>query len=418
MEEKGTKNDITWLLYLIVILSAGYLVALAVIDHVLYPRPVFALAYYLVNGLAVLIVLGLIFGSRNASHLRTTFLPLVILLLSVPPIVMAHLVTRRMPPIQASGPEAIILRTMPLLLMALILTAWQYGWRYVVLFSGSIAAFTLVIHVYFYRLGGASLLPPLTILLIQTISFLVTGYFISMLLQGLQQKQASLAQANAQLLHYASTLEELTISRERNRMARELHDTLAHTLSGLSVQLETAKAYWDVDPATTQRLLDQSLTATRNGLQETRRALKSLRASPLDDLGLLLAIRQLAESTAERANLHLDLTLPATLPVLSPTVEQAVYRVAQEALANAAHHANASQLRVNLTSNEVQVILTVQDNGIGFAPQHTEQAEHYGLAGMHERARLIGGNLSLKSRPRQGTTVKLMLPLGDRVRIE
>jgi two-component system sensor histidine kinase UhpB len=192
-------------------------------------------------------------------------------------------------------------------------------------------------------------------------------------------------------------------------MARELHDTLAHTLSGLSVQLETVKAYWDVDPTTAQRLLDKSLAATRDGLQETRRALKSLRASSLDDLGLLLAVRQLAESAAARANLHLDLVLPTTLPTLPAAVEQCLYRVAQEAIANVVHHANARTLTVHLTYSNTDCVLTVQDDGLGFDPHHTNQAGHFGLTGMRERAALAGGNLVIESRRDAGTKVQLRI---------
>lgn len=146
------------------------------------------------------------------------------------------------------------------------------------------------------------------------LGFLVVGYFISTLMRMFQQQQAALAQANAQLINYAATQEDLTISRERNRMARELHDTLAHTLSALSVQLETINAYWEVDPAAAQRMLTTALSVTRAGLQETRRALKSLRASPLDDLGLIQALRQIATETATRANLRLNLQIPERLP--------------------------------------------------------------------------------------------------------
>jgi signal transduction histidine kinase len=190
-------------------------------------------------------------------------------------------------------------------------------------------------------------------------------------------------------------------------MARELHDTLAHTLSGLSVQLETVKAYLEVDPVTAQTLLDQSLAVTRSGLQETRRALKSLRASPLDDLGLALAISQLAHSAAERANLKLDLSLPEPLPALSPEVEQCLYRVTQEAVANVAHHANARHLSVTLTCEADQVMLLIKDDGRGFDVCQGEQAGHYGLAGMRERATLIGADLNIESQPGHGTRLQL-----------
>jgi signal transduction histidine kinase len=249
------------------------------------------------------------------------------------------------------------------------------------------------------------LLPPATISLIQTVSFLVVGYFINVLVTRLQQQQTALEEANKRLVDYAGTLEELTLSRERNRLARELHDTLAHTLSALSVQLETAKAYWEVDPAAAQAMLDTSLNATRAGLQETRRALKALRATPLEDLGLLLALRELAEESAARANARLQLTLPGTLSPLSPAVEQTLYRIAQEALANARHHANAQTLTVALTVEGDRLSLRVQDDGIGFTSSAPHTDGHFGLSGMRERARLVDGDLRIASQPDEGTTI-------------
>jgi signal transduction histidine kinase len=409
MAERDSQTNVMALLPLTAGLWLGYLLVLLAIDHLFYPRPVFPPLYYLISGFDALVVLGLALWPQGRPWLGDAFLPLVIGLMSVVPVVMAQLVTTRQPPTPASGPEAVLLRTMPPLLMALILTAWQYGWRYVLLFSSGIALLTMGLHLYFYRPGGASLLPPLTVLLIQTVSFLVAGYFISVLIGRLRQQQESLAQANAQLTDYAATLEELTISRERNRMARELHDTLAHTLSALSVQLETVKAYWEVDPAAAQHLLDKSLTATRSGLQETRRALKSLRASPLDDLGLLLALRQLATETAQRANLQLNLLVPEHLPSLAPEVELCLYRVAQEAAANVAHHANAHTLTVQLSINGRNVLLLVRDDGLGFNVQQGEASGHFGLAGMRERAQLVGGQLTIDSQPGQGTTIRLII---------
>ena len=180
-----------------------------------------------------------------------------------------------------------------------------------------------------------------------------------------QARREELTTANHQLAQYAGNLEELTISRERNRMARELHDTLAHTLSGLSVQLETARAFWDVDEGTAKELLDQSLAATRSGLQETRRALQSLRATPLEDLGLVLALKGLAESAESRAGLTLDLDLPTQPLTLTPAIEQAVYRIAQEAVNNVIKHATAKTLMLSLqTGNPIELV--VADDGVGF----------------------------------------------------
>lgn len=406
MRARDSQPNALALLPLTAGLWLAYLLALLVIDQLLGPRPIFPAWYYLLNGGAALGILGLSLWPQGRIQLGRIFLPLAIGLLSVAPVIMAQVVSMRLPPHQSISPEAMLVRMMPLLLMALVLTAWQYSWRHVVLFSGGMALFTLGLHLFFYRPGGPSLLPQITMVLIQTISFLVVGYFISSLMQRLHQQQASLARANAQLADYAATVEELTISRERNRMARELHDTLAHTLSALSVQLETVNAYWEVDPTAAQAMLTTALGATRSGLQETRRALKALRASPLDDLGMVQALRQMLTETAMRANLRLKLDLPDRLAALAPAVEQCLYRVAQEAAANVVHHANARTLTVQLCLDN-GITLLVSDDGQGFDPRQAEASGHFGLAGMRERAQLIGGELTITSRQGQGATIQL-----------
>jgi signal transduction histidine kinase len=409
VKTQETAIDRVALLRLAVALWLGYLFVLAVIDHTLYPHPVFPPHYYLINSLDALAVLGLALWRQGQRRLGGAFLPLVIALISLIPVVTSNTAVLGVPPGPSNRPEVLMLRTLPILFVALILTAWQYGWPIVVGFSVGVNLFALGLHLFFYRLGPVSLLPPVVVLLIQTVSFLVVGYFIHTLMTRMEQQRRALERANTRLLDYAGTLEDLATSRERNRLARELHDTLAHTLSGLSVQLETAKAYWDVDPATAQRLLAQSLAATRAGLQETRRALNALRSSPLEDLGLRLAVRQLAESAAERADLHLDLALPASLPALSDAEEQCVYRIAQEAVANVVHHANARTLTVHLARENHGIRLTVGDDGQGFEPHHLETAGHYGLKGMHERAALSGGTLTVESRSGAGTEVQLRI---------
>jgi signal transduction histidine kinase len=409
MKRKGTETDLTHLLCLVVVLWMGYLFSLAAIDHSFYPRPVFGLPFYLINGLDALVVLGLSIWPRSRMKLGRCFLPLVIVLLSVVPVVSGNLLVLRMPPTPAGNPEAIMLRLLPMTFMALVLTAWQYRWKHVVVFTLAMAGFNLGLHGWFFRPGGAPFLPPVTAFVIQAVSFLLVGYFISTLMSRLRAQNVALEQANAQLVHYSSTLEHLTISRERNRLARELHDTLAHTLSALSVQLETAKAYFDVDSGATKELLEKSLQVTRSGLMETRRALKSLRASPLEDLGLLLALRKMAEEAAARVKLKLHLSLPDQLESLSPDVEQAVYRVAQEAVANVAHHANAQNLTMQLAINDGRLALMVGDDGLGFNVQQGEGTGRFGLTGMRERTQLVGGQLMIESRPGQGTTIKLMI---------
>jgi signal transduction histidine kinase len=188
-----------------------------------------------------------------------------------------------------------------------------------------------------------------------------------------------------------------------------LHDTVVHTLSGLSVQLETIRAYWDVEPETAKSMLESSMEATRTGLQETRRAIKALRASPLDDLGLVGAIQNLLDFAAQRGNLVIDSALPGGELFLPPNIEQALYRITQEAIENIIHHAQAKKIFARLQIQDKDINLLIQDDGIGFDPQVISFAGHYGLTGMRERAKLAGGELTILSQPQQGTKIQLVI---------
>jgi signal transduction histidine kinase len=159
-------------------------------------------------------------------------------------------------------------------------------------------------------------------------------------------------------------------------------------------------------------MLDQALQHTRGGLTEARRALKALRASPLDDLELALALRTLAESVAARASLILEVELPNQVERVAPEIEQCVYRIAQEALTNVARHAEAKLLRLSLEHDSKQLMLTIVDDGRGFDPTAVNGAR-FGLTGLRERAEMIGGRLEVESALQRGTIVQLVLPMSE-----
>ncbi|MDW8403258.1 sensor histidine kinase [Chloroflexus sp.] len=419
--------DISRLLRAAAWMWLGYLAALSLIDAWLYLRLDTLLIYYLLNGSAALAFLLAAYWEPPSHRLSEMRLPVMLILLAIMPLIGNHLLLVRLPPGPLSNPEGMALRQLPILFLALIITAWQYRLAGVLAFSGATAlieVLTVVIVAPLARLllapaagppGGFAPAPLqginvfLILGLVRTISFAIVGVFVNQLIERLNQQQQSLQAANARLAHYASTLESLAISRERNRLAHELHDTLAHSLSAIAVQLETARAYWEQDSAKARALVEQAHAATRSGLEETRRALKALRASPLDEVGLLAALRRLAESAAARAKLDLTLTLPDHLPVLAPDIEQAIYRIAQEALENVVAHAHATRLTVRLTQQDHSLCLAVQDNGRGFRVADLADSGHFGLIGMRERARMAGGELDLASAPGHGTTVILTI---------
>ena len=246
----------------------------------------------------------------------------------------------------------------------------------------------------------------LTAVLAQVIIFGIVGFFINVIISWLRRQSDALSEANSRLTRYAETLEDLAVTRERNRIAQELHDTLSHTLSGLSVQLETMKAYWEIDRNECRKMLDKSLSVTRAGLEETRRAVMALRAKPLEELGLEKAIREMAKEATTHSNMKLDISV-SSMPALPPSLEQCIYRIAQESITNVLRHAHASNLKVRLEKRNGNVLMAIEDDGIGFEEQADSDNQHFGLTGMKERAELVNGHLKITSHPGLGTMVEL-----------
>ena len=409
MKRTPPGSDVVRLIRFAAILWIGYLIVLALISQS-FPAPQRAnLLYYVLLGCIALLCLGLSYWPWIQERLRQAFIPVIVVIITVMPVIVNWLMTRLFPFGPQFPPEVPVLGLLPFLFIALLLVAWQYKWQYILFIILGTTGLNLGVIWSFAEPGTPSFQGGLVITLIQSIIFLAVGFSISYLMSRLREQQQSLEEANIRLTHYASTLEHLTTSRERNRLARELHDTLAHTLSGLSVQLETIKAYWDVDQQTARSILEKSLAVAHLGLEETRRALKALRASPLDDLGLALAISTMVEDTAARANLVLDLAIMDKVPALSPDVEQCVYRVAQEAVTNVVKHANAKSLTVKLEFIEEKVTFIVSDDGVGFDIEKSSKTSHFGLTGMRERAQLIGGKFDVLSKAGYGTTIQLTI---------
>ena len=309
-----------------------------------------------------------------------------------------------------------------LLSLNILFVAWQFNMRAVLLYYSVVLAVLFFLFWQFGFLAIDGFAITLSVIMVSTSLFtmLLPGSLIAHLMTQQRRQRAALAAAaeeqtrtNKQLVHYASSLEELTISRERNRMARELHDTLAHSLSAVTVQLGAVETLWESSPEAAKALLMQADGSARDGLDEARRALQALRASPLEDLGLVLALEALTKEAAERTGAKLHLDMPKmSLTFLEPHFEQSIYRVAQEAIENCVRHAMAKTLWVSLIHSENQIQISIQDDGQGFDQTHSAPSGHYGIEGMKERAHVIGGTLQVESSLGKGTMVKLVVPLG------
>ncbi|MCB0050769.1 MAG: sensor histidine kinase, partial [Caldilinea sp.] len=196
---------------------------------------------------------------------------------------------------------------------------------------------------------------------------------------------------------------------ERQRMARELHDTLAQGVAGLVLQLEAVKAHLAAGrDERAAAIVDQALGRARSTLAESRAAIDDLRAMS-SDVGTALGER--AERFTQATGIPCAVEVAAGADDALPAEASShVLAVLGEALANVARHAAASQVTVRLAREEGDVVLAVCDDGRGFDPAQAAPAGHYGLLGMHERARLLGGSLTVTSAAGEGTCVRLAAP--------
>jgi two-component system NarL family sensor kinase len=208
---------------------------------------------------------------------------------------------------------------------------------------------------------------------------------------------------------------ELGAVKERNRLAREIHDTLAQGLTAIALQLETADALLDsgANAQRTQQAVRQALELTRANLEEARRSVLDLRAAPLEGRTLSEALAVLVKEWSSRRKVKVNFdTTDANRP-LPVRIEVGLYRIAQEALTNIGRHAKANHVTLQLITMPDEVQLVVYDDGRGFDPEAVDDG-HYGLVGMNERAKLLGGSLELCSSPDNGTRIDVNVPLENK----
>jgi two-component system sensor histidine kinase UhpB len=192
---------------------------------------------------------------------------------------------------------------------------------------------------------------------------------------------------------------------ERARVARELHDEVGQLLTGVVLQLEGLGA--TVTPPR-RRDVAAIQDAVREGVESVREIAQGLRPPALDEFGLRASLVALAVGLGEQSGVRVLHHIDADLPALERETELAVYRVAQEAMTNIVRHAEAQNVELALERRNGAVVLTVRDDGRGFDTRHLRSAT--GVAGMRERALLVGGSLAISGSPWKGTEVRLQVP--------
>jgi signal transduction histidine kinase len=217
---------------------------------------------------------------------------------------------------------------------------------------------------------------------------------------------AELGDANRQLREYAAQAEELATVKERNRLAREIHDSLGHYLTAIHMQLRAAGAVLERDPSVARDALGKAQGMAQQGLAEVRRSVATLRASPLENRSLSGAVGGLVDE-CRAAGIATEFIVRGEERALAPQAELALYRAAQEGLTNVRKHAQASSAEVTLDyRGDGSVRLALRDDGVGAE----DPSGGYGLVGIRERVHLLGGEVHVETAPGEGFVLRVSVP--------
>jgi NarL family two-component system sensor histidine kinase YdfH len=225
-----------------------------------------------------------------------------------------------------------------------------------------------------------------------------------------QKLLRELEQAHRQLAEDAVRIEDLTRVAERQRMARELHDTLAQGLTGLVLQLEAVKAHLvGGREGRALEIVMQAMGRARSALADARSAIDDLRTSAIPPTDLQRGLEEEARRFTAATGIPCT-TRFSSLSPMSSACSEAILRSVAEGLLNVARHARANQVWLGVTEHHEQLAIEVRDDGKGFDPEAVAEPGHYGLLGLGERAQSLGGQLVLRTAPGEGTTLRILLP--------
>jgi signal transduction histidine kinase len=252
-------------------------------------------------------------------------------------------------------------------------------------------------------------------------SFLLAPYVLAVVLtmallrqsadrERLQTLYDELREAHEELQILHRQAEESAVNRERNRLAREIHDSVAHYLTVVNLQLEAVEKLGTDQPERAVREAKRARRLTVDCLQEVRRSVAALRSATLEELSLPGALKKLASDFSENTGLevHLEVAIPEDLQLASDA-RLALYRAAQEGLTNIQRHAHARTARVVLARQNGNVELAVEDDGVGPGPSKSDGG--FGIVGLRERVELLGGQLGFGGAPQGGSRLAVSVPV-------
>ena len=256
------------------------------------------------------------------------------------------------------------------------------------------------------------------IIVIQTVAIGLGTVLGERLSELSEERRAAVTRLEAALQENAGLQRQLVaqareagVLEERGRMAREIHDTIAHGLTGIVTQLEAAEGA-ETRPEDRRRHTDNALRLARDSLVEARRSVEASRPEALDGVSLPDALDEMARRWSELNDVEVEVRITGDPIAMHPEIEAALLRTAQEALANVAKHAHASRAGVTLSYMGDVVSLDVRDDGVGFAVdvEPAERAAGFGLTAMRQRVTRVAGTLAIESEPGGGTAISARVP--------
>lgn len=224
-------------------------------------------------------------------------------------------------------------------------------------------------------------------------------------IEEVNQLYHELQTANEQLKEYADMSERMAQTRERNRLAREIHDTLGHTLTGITAGLDACLAMIDMAPDQTKKQLEMLSQVSRDGIKEIRRSVNELRPDALDRLSLEVAIRKMVMDMSKVSDVEIYFETEEKHLKFDEDEENAIYRVIQESITNAVRHGQAKKIWITLKKIDGEILLVIKDNGIGCE----KVKSGFGTKHIKERIEMLKGTVSFDGR--DGFTVTARIPI-------
>jgi signal transduction histidine kinase len=248
-------------------------------------------------------------------------------------------------------------------------------------------------------------------LVAETLVFGLGIFFVLQLTNKLlveRQMRQQLALAHEQLQQYTQKIEELAAVQERNRIARDIHDSLGHALTSLNIQMQTAVKLWEKEPVQARSFLTQAQKLGKTAMQEVRQSISTLRQDAREKQPLEAQIETLVEDFRKGTGLAICTNISRCNSIPLP-VAKTIYRIVQEALTNIFKHAQATEVQIQLSTTKEWIYLTVEDNGKGFALNQNRSG--FGLQGIQERLTVVKGHFYLKTSPGNGCQIIVEIPL-------